>query len=889
MNIQGLHKLFNPKTIAVIGASNVQGHVGFSLIRNLIASGYEGTIYPVNPAQTSIQGVRAYPYIRSVPDPVDLAVIATPAITVPDILSECASVGTSSAVIVSAGFKEAGPRGIPLEHAVRAAVEKHRMTVLGPNCLGFIRPHLKLNASFARNMAKPGGVAFISQSGALMSAVLDWSNAENVGFSYFISTGDMLDIGYHDLIDYLGNDESTTSILIYMESLSQARKFMSAARNFARAKPIIVLKVGRSLEGSKAALSHTGSITGNDLVFDAAFRRAGILRVDSIGGLFDCAKTLAMQKRPAGNRLAIITNAGGPGVIATDALMDYGGKLAVLSAETLQYLDEVLPPQWSHGNPVDLLGDADPVRFRKAVDACLIDTETDGVLVIVTPQAVTDMVRIATELIEAAKKADKTILCAFMGDGDVTEARRLLEHGSLPAYGQPEDAVRAFLYMYQYGRNLKSLTETPASIPHAFSPDTGRAQDIIERTYASSRTILTEPQAKQLLKAYEIPVPEGELVHTADEAVQVAELIGYPVVAKIVSPDIVHKFDVGGVALGLTDAEKVRRAFDSIQASVREKAPAAVIDGLYVERMVKKRYELLLGSKKDPIFGPVIVFGMGGIAVEVFKDLNVGLPPLNMALSKRLIEGTRIFHLLKGYRGVAGVDVESVQFLLYKFSYLIMDFPHIRELDINPFAVDEKGEVVLDAKVILEDTRPDTSKSYAHLVISPYPREYEREVVIRDGTRVLLRPIRPEDEPMEAEMFKTFSRETERFRFFGPVGSVTHEMLIRYTQIDYDRELALIAETTEGSQKRMLGVVRLIADPYNQKAEFAIVVGDPWQRKGLGSEMMDFMMKIARSRGIHRVYAYLLEDNFTMLHMFKSRGFTVTKVEGMLRVEQVLE
>jgi acetyltransferase len=889
MNVKKLHKLFNPKTIAVIGASNAAGHVGYSLMKNLISSGYEGIVYPVNPKHESIQGVKAYPYIRSVPDPVDLAIIATPASTVPDILAECAAVGIRSVVIVSAGFAESGADGVKLAHAVRSAIDTHGMTVLGPNCLGFIRPKIRLNASFARAMANPGGIAFISQSGALCSAVLDWSNAENVGFSYFISTGDMIDIGYHDLIDYLGNDDSTTSILIYMESMKEARKFMSAARNFARAKPIIILKVGKSLEGAKAALSHTGSITGNDQVFDAAFKRAGILRVGSISELFDCAKTLSMQERPAGNRLAIVTNAGGPGVIATDMLIATGGKLATLSPETIQYLDDVLPAQWSHGNPVDVLGDADPMRYRKAVEACLTDQDTDGVLVILTPQAVTETVRVATELAGLAKTRKKTVLCAFMGEGDVAEARKILEQGSVPAYGKPEDAVRAFMHMYQYERNLKSLTETPASVPHAFTPDVSKATGIIQNAYTQNRTILTEPESKQLLRAYQIPVPEGELVHSADDAVRVADRIGYPVVMKVVSPNIVHKIDVGGVAINLTDADAVHKAYETINTSVREKAPAAAIDGLYVEQMIKKRYELLLGSKKDPIFGPVIVFGMGGIAVEVFKDTNIGLPPLNMALSQRMIEGTKIFRLLKGYRGVAGVDVQSIQFLLYKFAYLIMDFPQIRELDINPFVVDEEGEVVLDAKVILDEVQPDTTaKPYSHLVISPYPKEYEKPVVMRDGTHVLLRPIRPEDEPMEAEMFRTFSKETERFRFFGPIGSVTHEMLIRYTQIDYDREIAIIAETEEGGARRMLGVVRLISDPYNQKGEFAIVIGDPWQKKGLGGEMMDVMLRIARERGVRMVYAFLLEDNFTMLHMFESRGFTVSREEGMFRVEQVL-
>lgn len=884
MNSRKLKRLFHPKTVVVIGASNTSGTVGYSLFKNLVSSGYQGTVYPVNPKHENIQGVKAYPKIGDIDDSIDLAIIAVPAVSVPDVVSQCGLAGAHALVIVSAGFKESGAGGEALTEQIRQLCSQYDMTILGPNCLGFIRPKIRLNASFTRKMAKDGGIAFISQSGALCSAVLDWSVKENVGFSYFVSVGEMIDIGYHDLIDYFGSDPDTTSILIYMESLTEARRFLSAARGFARTKPIIVLKVGKSLEGAKAALSHTGSLTGNNQVYDAAFKRVGVLRVNTISELFDCAKTLSMQKRPKGNKLAIITNAGGPGVIATDALIDSGGELADLSRETISFLDENLPSHWSHANPVDVLGDADPVRYRKAVEACLQDGNVDGTLVILTPQAVTDSLAIARELVALVPSNHKTILAAWMGEDDVAEGRKILEQGNIPAYEKPEDAIRVFMDMYEYDMNLQLLYETPGTVPHAFSPNTQENKILIAEAVNSGRMILTEPEAKKLLANYEIPIPKGELVKSADQAGEAAARIGFPVVMKIVSPDIIHKFDVGGVCININSADQARNTFSDIINSVKSKVSHATIDGIYVEQMVSKQYELLIGCKKDPIFGPAIVFGMGGIAVEVFKDTNVGLPPLNMALSQRLIEGTKIYNLLKGYRGIAGVNVEAIQFLLYKFAYLVMDFPEIKELDINPFVIDVSGEIVLDAKVILDETVTGKPiKPYSHMVISPYPREYETTIQTKNGKQVLLRPIRPEDEPLEREMFRTFSNDTQRFRFFAPIKEWTHEMLIRYTQTDYDREIAIIGEVTEEGHKKMVGVSRLIADPYNETAEFAIVIGDPWQRQGLGSMMSEYVIDIAKRRGIKKIIAYTLEDNMVMQHLFEKLKFTKTKEEDLFR------
>ena len=890
MNAKQLHTLFNPKSIAVIGASDKPGRVGYSIFRNLITNGFPGPVYPVNAERAVVQSVKAYADIAAVPERVDLAIIATPADSVPDLLKECAASRVLSAVVISAGFSEAGEEGKKLADQIEQIIVPNDMALLGPNCLGFIRPKLNLNASFSRKMPHQGGIAFISQSGALCTAVLDWSVKANVGFSYFVSVGDMVDVGFHDLIDYFGNDPETKAILIYMETLTQARSFMSAARSFARAKPIIVLKVGRSQEGAKAALFHTGSITGNDQVFDAAFRRAGILRVGSIAELFDCAKTLSMQRRPGGNRLAIVTNAGGPGVIATDALIDQKGHLADLSSETMEYLDQNMPRFWSRGNPIDILGDADPVRYSKALKACLGDRSVDGVLTILTPQAMTGAVAVARDLVQIAKDSYKTVLASFMGEDDVAEGRRILEQGNIPAYETPEDAVRSFLNMVEYQRNLTLLSETPATIPHAFTPNTGANKKIISAIASSGRFVLTEPETKEILANYHIPVPKGGQAKNPAEARTLAAHIGFPVVMKIVSPDIIYETEVGGVLPGIQTEDEIEPAYKKIMDTVRLHVPDAQIFGVYIEQLIEKRHELLIGSKKDPIFGPVIFFGMGGVAVDVFKDTNLGIPPLNMSLAQKLIDGTRISTLLKGYRGTAAVDVAAIQFLLYKFAYLVMDFPEIREMDLNPFVVDEDGGVVLDAKIILdEEIAGKTVKPFSHLVISPYPNEYELTMQLKNGEPVLLRPIRPEDEPMEAEMFKTFSAETKRFRFFAPIKDATHEMLIRYTQIDYDREMAIIAEVTEEGRKKMAGVVRLISDPYNETAEYAIVVGDPWEGQGLGTMMTRYILEIARKRGIKKVIAYVLEDNAAMLHIFKKFEFAARREEEMFRVELVLD
>jgi len=889
MSKLGLKSLFNPKTIAVIGASNKKEHTGYSIMKNLIYDGFPGRVYPVNPNTESVFGSKAYKTLSDIPEQVDLAVIAVPSSVTLEVLEQCGKVHIQSVVIISSGFKETGESGVQLFEKIKQIAHQYDITILGPNCLGFIRPSKNLNVSFANKSARAGSVAFISQSGALCTAVLDWSVKHQIGFSYFVSIGEMVNVGFHDLIDYFGNDPDTTSILLYVESLDHARSFLSAARAYARTKPIIVLKSGKSAEGAKAARSHTGSLAGNDESFNAAFARAGMLRVNTIGELFDCAEVLATQQHPTGNKLAIVTNAGGPGVIATDYLIDKSGELATLSAETLSTLNATLPQNWSHGNPVDVLGDADAMRYKNALEAVLHDQNSDAALVLLTPQSMTHPVSVAQEIIDIAKKYDKVILTSFLGEDDVAPARQLLRDAHIPTYDTPEKAIRSFMNMVAYSRNLDMLYETPATIPHAFSPRTQKNREIIQKAVSEERYVLNELEAKEFLKNYDMPIPESFLCKTEQEAVSKATEIGFPIAMKVVSPQILHKIDVGGVVLNIGSIDEVKKAFQSITTVPKSHMPDAEIQGALLEPMTTKKYELFIGCKKDPIFGPTIVFGLGGVAVEVFHDITVALPPLNMALALRMIQKTKIYKLLNGYRGAPKIDINIIQFLLYKFSYLVIDFPEIKEIDINPFGIDEHGGVVLDAKIILDETVTyNPEKPYEHLVISPYPSNYIKHVVVQDDRHITLRPIRPEDEPMEAEMFTHFSEQTQKFRFFELIKDISHQMLIRYTQIDYDREIAIIAEEKISDIKRMLGVARIIGDSYGEKAEFAIVVADPYQHLGLGNMLMDYILEIAKDRHMKTIYAYMLPENTKMITMMQKRGFVCTPSDDTIKATLTL-
>ncbi|MBN2578333.1 MAG: bifunctional acetate--CoA ligase family protein/GNAT family N-acetyltransferase [Pirellulales bacterium] len=879
MSIRNLNKIFDPHRVAVIGASDTRTSVGYTVLRNLVGSGFRGVVYPVNVKRESVQGIQAYKDIPSLPHPPDLAVICTPAPTVPAIVRQCGEVGTLGLVIISAGFREIGPEGKKLEQLVLQEQKKFDgMRILGPNCLGIIVPGLNLNASFATATPDKGHIGFISQSGALCTSVLDWALDEGIGFSYFVSVGNMLDVSMGDLIDYFGSATETRSIILYIESISEAREFMSAARAFARTKPIVAYKAGRFAESAQAAASHTGAMAGVDAVYEAAFQRAGIERFFEIQDMFDCAELLARQHPPKGDRLAIVTNAGGPGVMTTDALIDRQGHLAMLATETIEKLNEFLPVCWSHGNPVDVLGDAPPDRFAKAVDVVLKDKNVDAVLVILTPQAMTDPTATAEALCRTVEHAHKPILAAWMGGRVVAKGIQILNTKGIPTYNTPEKAVRAFMHLVSYARNLQILHETPKDIPLEFTLDRQRLRGVFDTILTEGGEILSENLSKAFLEAYEIPVTKPQAARTADEAVEVAQRMSYPVVLKIHSPDISHKTDIGGVMLNLGNDDQVREAFEKITGRAREKRPEAQIIGVTVQKMVTypNSFELIMGTKKDPIFGAVIMVGMGGVAAEVFRDRALAMPPLNEALARRMLESLKSWPLLRGYRGKPGANIDRLIEIIMRFSYLVADYPEIKELDINPLLVTPEEVVALDARVVVDrEMVVKAVRPYAHLAIRPYPEEFVTERKLKDETPVVLRPIKPEDEPMWHELLGSCSTQTLWFRFSYLFKQTTHEMATRYCFIDYDRELGIVAETEEEGQRKLIGVGRLVADMDHDAAEYAVLVADRWHGHGLGGLLTDYCCEVAKKWGVKRVVAETSKDNSRMIATFRNRGFEI--------------
>jgi acetyltransferase len=880
VDVHGLDKIFKPQRIALFGANENPKGVGCTVLRNLVGSGFRGVVYPVHPSLEAVQGIHCYPDVGSLPRTPDLAVICSGAATVPELVRQCGEAGILGMVIISAGFRETGPEGMGLERQIREEARRFDgMRIIGPNCLGIIVPHLALNVSFATGMPKPGHVAFISQSGALCTSVLDWAADENVGFSYFVSIGNTLDVDFADLIDYFGEEEETRSILLYVESLTSARKFMTAARAFARQKPIVAYKAGRFPESARAAASHTGAMAGEDAVYEAAFERSGVARVFEIGDIFDCADLVARHQPPQGARLAIVTNAGGPGVMATDALIVRHGVLATLSAETIAHLDESLPPFWSHGNPVDVLGDARPKRFAKATEIVLADSGVDAALVILTPQAMTNPTATAKAIGELATRIHKPILAAWMGGASVREGVGLLNQAGIATYSTPEQAVRAFMTLVAYARNLDILYETPRDIQIAFPPERRTLRERFASIVAGEGEILSESLSKSLLESYGIPVTRPAPAVTSEEAVASAAAIGYPVVLKILSPDITHKTDVGGVALDLEDADSVRSAFERVTQQAARKRPDARIDGVTVQRMVREKdgFELILGVKKDPTFGSVILVGMGGVAAEVFGDRALGFPPLNERLARRMLESLDSWPLLRGHRGRPGVDLDRLIEVLMRFSYLVADYPEITELDVNPLLATPDEAIALDARVIVDRGLLDQPpKPYEHLALRPYPEEYVGTGTLKDGTLVTLRPIKPEDEPLWKGMLASCSPETIYSRFRTLFQWRSHEAATRYCFIDYDREIAIVAEIAIESVRRLLGVGRLVADPDHEAVEYAVLVSDAWQDKGLGGVLTDYCLEIAKHWGLSRIVAETANDNARMLALFGNRGFTLT-------------
>lgn len=878
MGIANLDKLFAPRGVAVIGASETEGSVGRALILNMLESGYKGRVFPVNDHRTEVFGRRCWPSIGAVGEPVDLAVIATPIAMVPMVTAQCREVGAGAAIVISAGGKETGSQGRELEERIRREAGDE-MRILGPNCLGLIRPAARLNASFAAAMPHEGNLAFLSQSGAICTAILDYSLGESIGYSHFVSLGSMLDIDFGDLIDYLGFQADVRAILIYAESITHPRKFMSAARSVARTKPIIILKAGRSQAGARAAATHTGAMASEDAVYDAAFMRAGLVRVGSIGELFNCAELLAKQPRPAGKRLGIITNAGGPGVMAADAMSERGMAPAVLEPATLARLDELLPPAWSHSNPVDILGDASAERYCAALEVLQSASEIDGILVILTPQAVTKPEQVAEALRRFSRAQGKPIITCWMGGVSVEAARRTLSQASIPCYQNPEEAIGAFGHLYQHARNQEMLLEIPPRLSSSPLFDRAAAREVVEPILAAGGGSLSEASAKRLLGAYGIPVLSTETAATAQEAAAMAERLGGEVALKIDSPDILHKSEAGGVLLGLYGPEAVARGFERIMAAARAHDPRAQLRGVTVQPMAAlPDYELLLGAKTDDVFGPVIIFGMGGVFTEVWRDLNMGLPPLNRVLVRRLMEGTRAGGLLDGFRNRPPANMAELEDIVVRLSQLVTDFPEVREIEMNPLAVSNGRALALDARAVVA---PAAVASPRHLVISPYPTGLERQVSLPDGLELLLRPVRPEDADLFVELFEDLSPSTIYLRFFSPLRQVPREFLARYTQIDYDREVAIVATVGVNGRDRMLGVARAIGDPDGQKAEFSILVADPWQGRGVGAALMQACIEVCRQQGYHRLHGMVLRENVRMLALARKCDFTVSRSEDV--------
>ena len=886
-----LDVFFRPRSVAVIGATDRLGHVGRSVLWNLISSPFGGTVYPVNLKKNSVLGIKAYPGVRSLPEAAELAVIVTPADTVPGLIEECALAGVKGAVIISAGFREAGGRGIELEREILAAARPAKMRIIGPNCLGVMCPVSGLNATFAHTVARPGSVAFVSQSGAMCTAILDWSLREQIGFSAFISTGSMLDVGWGGLIDYLGDDPHTRSIVVYMESIGDARSFLSAAREVALSKPIIVIKAGRTEQAAKAAASHTGSMAGSDEVLEAAFRRVGVLRVNSVSDIFYMTEVLANQPRPTGPKLAIVTNAGGPGVLATDALLTLGCELAELSKVTIEELNKFLPPHWSHNNPVDIIGDAGPERFEKAVEVVSKDPTADGLLVIMTPQGMTNPAAIAEKLARFARLDQKPILASWMGGEEAAQGEAVLNRAGIPTFPFPDTAVRAFQYMWKYSYNLRALYETPA-LTSSDDVDPVEAGKIIEGARIANRTILTEFESKQVLKAYGIPVVDTKLAGTEDEAVAAAKEIGFPVVLKLNSLTITHKTDVGGVKLNLGGEAAVRDAFRSIQSAVTEKAGSEHFAGVSVQPMIfAEGYELILGSSIDAQFGPVLLFGTGGQLVEVFRDRTLSLPPLNTTLARRFIEQTKIFKALQGVRGRKPINLLALEELLVKFSRLVTEQRWIKEIDINPLLASPERLLALDARVVVYSK--DTDKAdLPRLAIRPYPTRYQSRILL-DGAEIAIRPIRPEDEPLLVNFHHTLSERSVYMRYFHWMKleqRTEHERLTRMCFIDYDRQIAFVAERHDPStgERQIVAVGRLVKSHTGEEAELAVIVSDNFQRRGIGTAIVGQLVDFARQEKLDRITAMMLFENRAMQKVFQKAGFQLRQSDDSESLEAEL-
>ena len=883
MGVDNLDKIFHPKSIAVVGASERKGSVGHAIMQNLIKSEYPGDIYPINAKHKKIWGRPSCASVEQLNTGVDLAVLATPILSAPQIIKECCAMGVGGAIIISAGGKEIGEEGKKIEAAIKKEAENTQLRIIGPNCVGILGTRDKINASFAKTMPLPGKMAFISQSGAICTAILDLSLKEKIGFSHFVSLGDMLDVDFGDMIDYLGSERDVSSIVMYVESLTHFRKFMSAARAVSRIKPIIALKAGRTKAGSLAAASHTGALAGEDAVYDTAFERAGILRVKTFEELFDCAEMLSKQPQPMGSGLLVITNAGGLGVIAMDALADYGLEPVELSPETIQQLDAVLPPFWSKRNPIDMLGDATPEMYRKVVNICLKAAEVNGLLIMAAPQALTDTTELALSLVDILKDKSIPIFTSWVGGLDMQKGQDIFNQAGIATFDTPERAVRAFVDIYRDAQNKRILQQIPSRVHNKLEFDRTTAKHMIHQSLERGNLMLTELESKTVLSAYGIPVNRIENAATKEDAIKIAEDLGFPVVMKINSRDITHKSDAKGVCLNIKSEQEVLTAYENILQNATAYNPKAKIQGVTIQPMLNHPdHEIIVGAKNDRDFGPTILFGMGGVLTEILQDSAIALPHLNRLLAKSLMEKTRLFTLLKGYRAMPPANIELLEEVLIRLSQVVTDFAEIDELDINPLFV--KGDMVcaVDARILLKSSQKTAP---LHLVISPYPEQYEEHVQTTMGVDLFVRPIRPEDAPLLVDLFDTMSPRSIYLRFFTPLKHLSQSMLVRFTQIDYDREIAMVALTGSPSQEKMISVARIISERNLKDAEFSVVVADNWQGKGIGAALLKKCLSIARGHGLERVHGIVLAENTQMLALGKKLGFQRQKVVGVNEYE----
>ena len=880
MTTANLQTLFNPKSVAIFGASTKTSSVAGIILKNMLDAKFKGDVYPVNPKYTELMGVPCYASVELLPQIPDLVVIATPAPTIAGILKECGERGVRQAVVISAGFREIGAAGLKLEQEMLAVAHKYGIRFIGPNCLGIQTPSIGLNATFALKTGLPGDLALVSQSGAVCTAMLDWANSNDIGFSKVISSGAAANVDFGEILDYLASDPTTKAVIMYIEGLRESRQFMSALRALSRVKPVVLVKVGRHSAGSKAVASHTGAMVGSDSVFDALVRRAGVVRVKTITQLFACAKALSTHIQPKGNRLAIVTNGGGPGVMATDMASDLGVPLAEFSPNTLNALNASLPPTWSHGNPIDVIGDAGADRYTAAVAACVADDSVDGVLVLLTPQAMTNPEEAATAVINVANTTDKPILTCWMGAEQVDPGKQLFKKAGVPYFTTPEPAVEAFSFLADFYQNQRQLMQVPGPLDTSKTIDVVGAKAIIENALASGRSILTEVESKAILASFHIPIAMTVIARGPTEAMLLAQQIGFPVVMKINSPNISHKSDIGGVVLNLENGSAVRAAYTHMLASIHKKQPDAILDGVVIEPMLTKRNtrEVIVGITTDPVVGPVIAFGAGGVNAEATNDQAVVIPPLNRFLARDTIARTKVSKLLGNFRGQPAVNMVALEDIMLRVSDMICELPWIQELDINPVLVGPAGAVAVDARIVVKAKKP-TGDKYAHMVIHPYPTNLESSWQLPDGTDVIIRPIRPEDAEMTQMFVKGLSDEAKYFRFGNVVHSLSNSMLTRLTQIDYDREMALVAVTTPNNGSKLpveLGVVRFNILSDGKTGECAMLMQDAMLGAGLLPKMLAILFDIARQKGLTNLQLDMAKENSHMLEVVANAGFGIT-------------